>query len=297
MEAARGLRITDVHVHIQPFETFRPSTLERMRGGRPDFDAIVRMSRDPAAFLGYLDAAGVDRALLINYPAPDVMGFGPETNDFVARYVKSDSRRLLAVGGVHPRLSTDPAGDVGRLADAGIRALKIHPPHMLVRAEDHLGSSPWSRSLAAIYETASARRLPVIIHTGTSVFPGARSRLGDPIGIDDVAVDYPDLRIVMAHGGRPLWGETCFFLMRRHANVWLDLSGIPPVNLPRHLPRLREIAGRALFGTDWPSPGVKDIRANIEAFLGLPEDYLPVETKRAILQDNALRLYPESDPM
>lgn len=297
MSRRHDLRVTDVHVHMQPFETFKPSTLERMRSGRPDFETILAMSRDPAAFLGYLDAADVERALLINYPAPDVMGFGPETNDFVARYVKADPRRLLAAGGVHPRLTSDPAGDVDRLADAGIRALKIHPPHMLVRPEDHLGSSPWSRSLAAIYAAAAARRLPVIIHTGTSVFPGARSRLGDPIGIDDVAVDYPELTIVMAHGGRPLWGETCFFLMRRHANVWLDLSGIPPANLPRHLPRLREIARRTLFGTDWPSPGVRDIRANIEAFLGLPEDYLPAEAKRAILQDNALRLFPETDPV
>ena len=132
----------------------------------------------------------------------------------------------------------------------------------------------------------------MIIHTGTSIFPGARSRYGDPIGIDDVAVDYPELRIVMAHAGRPLWTGVCFFLMRRHPNVWLDLSGIPPKGLPGYLPRLAEVADRALFGTDWPSPGVRDIGANIDAFLTLPDTYLPDEAKTGILQDNALRLYP-----
>jgi len=286
------LQVTDVHVHMQPWESFHPATLARMRSGRPDFEAIIAMSREPRLFLDYLDSVRVERAAIINYPAPDVMGFGPETNEFAVRYAAASPDRLIAVGGVHPRFSPDPAGDVERLADAGIRALKIHPPHMMVAPGGHLDETPAGRALAAIYEAASRRRLPVIIHTGTSIFPGARSRLGDPIGIDDVAVDYPDLTIVMAHGGRPLWTDTCFFLMRRHPNVWLDLSGIPPHGLPGYLPRLSEIAGRVVFGTDWPSPGVKDIGGNIDVFLALPDEYLPEAAKIAILQDNALRLFP-----
>ncbi len=287
-----GLRVTDAHVHMQPFESFAPAARERMRSGRPDFDSIEAMSRDPSLLLAYLDRSGVERAALINYPAPDVMGFGPETNDFAVRYVRADPERLLAVGGVHPRLSSDPAGDVERLADAGIRALKIHPPHMLVRPEEHLAGTPAGRALAAIYRTAAARGLPVIVHAGTSVFPGARNRFGDPIGIDDVAVDFPDLKIVMAHAGRPLWTATCFFLMRRHPNLWVDLSGIPPARLPVYLPRLEEVSDRALFGTDWPSPGVRDIGENLRALLALPETYLSSAAKRRIVQDNALRLLP-----
>ncbi len=292
MATRDGLSITDAHIHVQPWETFKPATLEKMRRGRADFDAIIAMSRDPQALLRYLDSAGVQRAALINYPAPDIMGFGDETNDFVARYVKAAPGRLIAVGGVHPRFTKDPAGDVNRLADSGIRALKLHPPHMLVRPEDHTGPTSAGAALAIIYETAAAAGLPVIIHTGTSIFPGARSRFGDPIGIDDVAVDYPDLDIVMAHGGRPLWSETCFFLMRRHPRVWLDLSGIPPINLPRYFPRLADVAQRTLFGTDWPSPGVKEIGANVEALLSLPDSYLTHSAKRMILQDNALKLWP-----
>ena len=46
-----------------------------------------------------------------------------------------------------------------------------------------------------------------MIHTGTSIFPGARSRAGEPIAVDDVAVDFPELTIVIAHGGRPRWME------------------------------------------------------------------------------------------
>jgi len=287
-----ALRITDVHVHMQPWETFRPGTLDTMRSGRRDFDTIIEMSRDASRFLKYLDAVRVERAVLINYPAPDIMGFGAETNDFACRYAQAAPDRLIPVGGVHPRFCDDPAGEVARLAGAGIRALKIHPPHMTVRPESHLEEDAPGRALAAIYAAAARHGLPVIIHTGTSIFPGARSRFGDPIGIDDVAVDFPDLTIVMAHGGRPIWMDVCFFLMRRHRNVWLDLSGIPPAGLPGYFPRLGLVADRTLFGTDWPSPGVKDIGANVDALLALPADYLSDEDKRRILQDNALALYP-----
>jgi len=292
MSRHAGLRVTDVHVHMQPWETFKPATLDRMRKGRPDFDAIIGMSLDPEAFLRHLDGAGIERAALINYPAPEIMGFGHETNDFAARYAAAAPDRLIAVGGLHPGKITGMADEVHRLADSGIRALKLHPPHMLVGPADYLAEGATAAALRTFYATASERKLPVIIHTGTSIFPGARSRYGDPMPIDDVAVDFPDLTIVMAHGGRPIWMETCFFLMRRHPKVWLDLSGIPPASLPQYFPRLEEISERALFGSDWPSPGVRDIAANVDAVLALPETYLSMEAKRRILQDNALRLYP-----
>jgi hypothetical protein len=107
--------------------------------------------------------------------------------------------------------------------------------------------------------------------------------------LDDVAIDFPDLRIVMAHGGRPLWMEEAFFILRRHKNVWLDVSGIPPLRLLEYFPRLTELADRVLWGTDWPSPGVKDLRLNIEQFLSLS---LSDEQRRAILETNSLRLFP-----
>ncbi len=113
--------------------------------------------------------------------------------------------------------------------------------------------------------------------------------------IDDVAIDFPDLTIIMAHGGRPLWMDACFFLLRRHRNLWLDLSGIPPKNLPGYFPRLAKIADRVLFGSDWPSPGVRDIGANIDAFLELPETFLSDRLKSRILQDNASHSFRRFD--
>jgi uncharacterized protein len=103
--------------------------------------------------------------------------------------------------------------------------IKIHPPHQLLFPNDYLHGV---KELEIIYRAAEANGIPIMFHTGTSIFPGARNKYGDPIYLDDVAVDFPKLKILMAHGGRPLWMNTAFFLLRRHANVYLDISGIPP---------------------------------------------------------------------
>jgi predicted TIM-barrel fold metal-dependent hydrolase len=168
----------------------------------------------------------------------------------------------------------------------GVRALKVHPPHQLFRANAYQDALP---SLAALYRVAEERGIPVTIHTGTSVFPGARSRFGDPMDVDDVAIDFPRLRILLAHGGRPLWMEHAFFVVRRHPNVFLEVSGIPPAKLLEYFPRLEELADKTIWGTDWPSPGIKSMRTNVDAFLTLP---LSAAAREKILNGNAARIWP-----
>ena len=107
--------------------------------------------------------------------------------------------------------------------------------------------------------------------------------------MDDVAIDFPDLPLVMAHGGRPLYMAEAFFILRRHRRVWLDLSGIPPRSLLEYFPRIAELEAQLLWGTDWPSPGVESMRRNVEAFLALP---LAESVKRAALETNPEKLLP-----
>ena len=66
--------------------------------------------------------------------------------------------------------------------------------------------------------------------------------------VDDVAIDFPNLKILLAHGGRPLWMEAAFFVVRRHPNVFLEVSGIPPSKLLEYFPRLEEIAAQDRLG-------------------------------------------------
>ncbi len=279
--------ITDCHVHIQPLELFKPSALELMQRKRANFDQIAEFCRRPASFLKYLDASGVDRAVLINYVAPDVIGFTSEVNAFVANYVKENPRRLIPCGSLHPRHTTNVLADVEQILRLGIRLIKIHPPHQLLYPNDYLAGV---KELEIIYRAAEANGIPVMFHTGTSVFPGARNKYGDPIHVDDVAVDFPRLKILLAHGGRPLWMNTAFFLVRRHPNVYLDISSIPPTSLLKCFPRLEEIAAKTLFGTDWPGPGVPDIKRNLEQFRALP---LADSVREQILGRTALSIWPE----
>jgi predicted TIM-barrel fold metal-dependent hydrolase len=214
------------------------------------------------------------------------MGFTHSSNEYVARYCAEAPDRLIPMGGVHPRFTEDAAEEVRRAAEAGVRALKVHPPHMGFAANAYLDGLDGLRTL---YEEAQRLRLPVMIHTGTSIFPGARSRLGDPMAVDDVAVDFPELRIILAHGGRPLWMEQAFFLVRRFPQVFMDVSGIPPRALLRYFPRLAEVADKVLYGSDWPSPGVRSMADNVRELQALP---LPAEVLTKMLDTNARALFP-----
>jgi predicted TIM-barrel fold metal-dependent hydrolase len=279
--------ITDCHVHIEPYELFKPAALELMKKKRANFDEIASYSRSPSAFLRYLDRCGVERAALINYVAPEVIGFGPEVNDFVADYVKEDPKRLIACGSVHPRHTNNILADVEHILRLGIRMIKIHPPHQLLYPNDYVHGV---KELEIIYRAAEANGIPVMFHTGTSVFPGARNKYGDPIYVDDVAVDFPKLKILLAHGGRPLWMDTAFFLIRRHPNVYLDTSGIPPKKLLQYFPRLSEIANKTLFGTDWPGPGVPDIKQNVDDFRALE---MSEAMRQQIFSGTAASIWPD----
>jgi predicted TIM-barrel fold metal-dependent hydrolase len=258
------------------------ATFWHKKDNRAELEAFAA---DPAKLLRQMDADGIEQVGLINYVSPDVMGFTAEVNDWMIRYASADRSRLIPFGSVHPKYTDDVAGETRRIIDAGARALKVHPPHQQFRANAYLEDMG---TLAHLYAEAESAGIPVTIHTGTSVFPGARSRFGDPMDVDDVAIDFPKLKILLAHGGRPLWMEAAFFIVRRHPNVFLEVSGIPPSKLLEYFPRLEELAHKAVWGTDWPSPGVKSMRQNVEQFLALP---LGEESKRRILYDNAARIF------
>ncbi len=254
-----------------------------MTAGHPDLARVEAARQDPLELLSLMDEHGIERAALINYVAPDTLGFTEETNDWVCAFAAKRPDRLVAVGSVHPRRTRDARADVARLFERGIRMLKIHPPHQVFAANAYREGD---EALGQIYATAQEHGRPVMIHTGTSIFPGARNCYADPMAADDVAVDFPRLPLILAHAGRPLFMPTAVFLARRHPNVSLDLSGIPPKKLLEYLPRLEELSFRCLWGTDWPSPGVASMKKNVEDFLALP---ISREAKQRILWDNADR--------
>ncbi|HLA78845.1 MAG TPA: amidohydrolase family protein [Vicinamibacteria bacterium] len=277
--------VFDAHIHVQPWWELTPAMLEVMTRGRTDTEELLELMKSPEQLLRKMDADGIERTVLVNYPSPDMLGFTERVNDYVAEYCGADPSRLIAMGGVHPRFTKDAGAEVRRAAELGVRALKVHPPHMGIAPNEYLRGLD---ALRSIYQEAERLRLPVMIHTGTSIFPGARSRCGEPMAVDDVAVDFPDLTIVMAHGGRPLWMDQAFFLVRRFPNVFMDVSSIPPKAVLRYFPRLLEIADKVLYGSDWPGPGVKSLAGSRREFEALD---LPPDVMRKLLWDNACRVF------
>ena len=276
--------VTDCHVHINPFWEMRPDALALLGHRDP---STARYVREPKAFLDYLDRAGVERAVLVNYVAPEVIGYTEATNAFASEFAKADPSRLLPTGGIRPD-HPDPATEVRRLKrELGMVALKLHPPHQLFRPDAYVDRS--LPALAEVYGACEREGLPVIFHTGTSIFPRARNRFADPLLVEDVALDFPKLPIVLAHGGRPIWMSTAVFLTRRFPNVWLEVSSVPPSRLLDFFPTLEKLADKVLFGTDWPGPAVPEIRPNFDAFRALP---LSADAQRAILEENPRKVFP-----
>ncbi|MGI0151667.1 MAG: amidohydrolase family protein, partial [Thermoplasmata archaeon] len=229
------------------------------------------------------------RAVLVNYVSPEVVGYTENANDFVLDYCRARPDRLIAVGGIRPD-HPDPGREIERLHRAGLRAIKIHPPHQLFAPNAYLEDRP---GLKEMYAACERLRLPVIVHTGTSVFPRARSRFGQPLLVEDVAIDFPDLLLVLAHGGRPLWMAEAVFLARRFPNVYLDVSSVPPPRLLGYFPELGRIAEKVLFGSDWPGPGVRDIGENLRAFRSVALSPGVIER---ILVENPRKVFPDPPP-
>lgn len=281
-------KVIDIHVHIMPWEMLNPAAAASIKAAQPDHALLHELSTDPEKLVTYMDVHNIERLGLINYLSPEVMGYTEGTNDFSASFAAHYPHRFIPFGGVDPRRTSAMAGHMDHLlGELGLKAIKIHPPHQLFNVNDYL-FDPDLKVLTVVYDKCIEYEVPLMVHTGTSVFNGARNRFADPMPVDDVAVDFPNLKIIMAHAGRPLYADTAFFLLRRHPNVTIDISGTPPKSLLRYCPWLERVADKAMFGSDWPGPGVKDIGENIQQFLSLD---LSDEAKKKILRDNAIRIF------
>jgi len=93
--------VTDAHIHVQPWWELRAEVLEVMTRGRTDVPELQSIMKSPERLLRRLDQDGIARAVLVNYPSPDLMGFTARVNEYVAEYCKAAPDRLVPMGGVH----------------------------------------------------------------------------------------------------------------------------------------------------------------------------------------------------
>ncbi len=274
--------LVDAHVHVPVLDTLRPAWLDWARDFGPpgiledvwDPDGVPRPDRLDALF----EEQGVDVALLFCEYSPKATGM--QVFDDLLPIVQHNPRRFRPVANVNPHLHFPLAEEVMRQLDLGAAALKLHPVHGGFRCDD--------RALYPAYELLADRGVPLVVHCGTSSFPGAMNELAAPELLIPVVRDFPTLDVVLAHGGRGWWYDAAAFLALSNDNVWIELSGLPPKRLPEYYARfdLTRLARRWIFGTDWP--GVPGTAQNARAVAGLG---LPDETVTAVLGGNALSVY------
>ncbi|MCX5873968.1 MAG: amidohydrolase family protein [Deltaproteobacteria bacterium] len=269
------MSVIDIHIHVGKREHLTEIFLNYFRNefGEPALQAMDDLT--PAKFDKFLQLEGVDKGVLLSEYSPEVTGVVP--NEFTVEFARSTDR-LIPFGSININSSVDTGAQAEHaLKDLGCKGLKLLPSYGYYYPND-------SRMYDA-YEVAQNRGAIVMFHTGTSLFPKTRVRYAHPLLLDDVAVDFPELRIVMCHGGRPFWYHESEWMLRRHPNLFIDISGIPPVQLPRNFPKLERFYDRFLFGSDWPN--FISIRSQADQVRELPYN---AEIIEAILWSNAARL-------
>jgi len=277
-----GFQLADVHLHAARLPTLKRAWRDWAHGFG-DRSLMARMYDDegtiaPSSFDAYLAAEGVDIALLLSEYSPKVTGIQPIED--LLPIAAHNPDRIKIIGSVNPHLHYPVDEEVRRQLDLGAVALKIHPVHAGFAAND--------RAMYPAYEACQAVGVPLVVHCGTSVFPGSTNKYADPVNLDEVLRDFRQLNVVLAHGGRGWWYDAAAFMALSSERVWIELSGLPPSRLREYYakhswPRLTR---RMIFATDWP--GVPGIAANARAVAKLMPDE---PTKALVLAGNANRVY------
>jgi len=279
-----GLAAIDVHVHVEVddyghtalSQDLLDASAKYFKAGErtPTVDQIAQMYRE-RSMAAVIFTVDIERAT----------GQPPISNTFVAEAAQRHPDVLIPFASIDPargRAGIDAARDLA--ANHGARGFKLHPSVQ--------GFDPTDPAVYPFYETLAELGLPVIFHTGQTGIGagmpgggGIKLALSNPMLLDQVAADFPDLPIVMAHPSFP-WQDEALAVATHKANVWIDLSGWAPKYFPPNLVRYTNslLQDKMLFGSDFPviTPDrwLKDF----------DELEIKPEVRPKVLKDNAVRL-------
>jgi predicted TIM-barrel fold metal-dependent hydrolase len=268
----------DVHVHIE-------------HGGEasPAEQAAKKYFGDSGAHLDRSALADYYRSRKIAcvvFPVDETLTGRPVvSNDSVAEFAAENSDIAIAFASINPNRGKQGVEEARKLLAAGkIQGLKLHPPIQQF--------SPNDRIAYPLYEVFAEARLPVIFHTGHSGIGsgmpgggGVRLKYGNPMPIDDVAVDFPEMPIIMAHPSFP-WQDEALSICLHKPQVYIDLSGWSPKYFSPNLIQYANtlLKHKVLFGSDYPMITPDRWLADFEK-IGIRGEVRPL-----ILKENAVRL-------
>jgi predicted TIM-barrel fold metal-dependent hydrolase len=215
-------------------------------------------------------------------------------NEQVLEFASRNADIAIPFASIDPARGAEGVLEARLMVQAGVRGLKLHPPLQQFAPND--------RSAYPLYEVFAEARLPVLFHTGHSGIgtgmrggAGVRLKYGDPMLIDDVAVDFPDMPIILAHPSFP-WQDEAISVCLHKPQVYIDLSGWSPKYFSPTLVQYANtlLKHKVLFGSDYPMLTPDRWLADFQA-IAIRDDVRP-----RILKDNAVRLLglqPASGPV
>lgn len=220
-----------------------------------------------------MDECGVNKAVVVAVDAQTTFNYYIP-NEIVAEVVEKSDGKLIGFAGVDPHKGVVALKEIEKAVDMGFKGLKLMPHlHML---------NPNDEKMYPIYEKALEYDLVLLFHSGTQFHKGTKIKYCRPIYFDDVAVDFPDLKIIIAHFGYP-WYEEALAVVRRNENVYFNIAGWSPKYIPetviRHMNSL--LQDKVLFGTDYPLMSYKRIVEELKALNLKPETYKKLFYKNA----------------
>ena len=247
------MEIIDIHLHVGQLFEWQPEAVRLWMDSGPYrsliYDDHGRLV--PEQFNRVLADEGVVGGVLLPEYSPQTAGVMPVERCFE---VSEQFPQYLPFGAVNPLVHDDVVAEFERQLALGVRGLKLHGVHGLYPVND--------RRLYTLYELCSVRDLPVMMHAGTSIFPRTKLKHADPYLYDEVAADFPDLSLILCHGGRGFWYRLAEFMLVRHPRVYIDISGLPPQKLLQYYPKMERLSEKFLFGSDFP--GVPGLQLNVE---------------------------------
>lgn len=279
----------DIHTHAE-----EPCNCHRDDGYNEFQAGMAAYFRNPAGAQGMLptvqETAEYYRerriaAVIFPVDAERETGFRRYNNEDVARICAENDDILIPFASIDPAKGKLGAREARRLVrDFGVRGFKFHPTMM--------GFFPNDRSAYPLYEAIAEEGAIALFHTGqTGVGSGMRGGMGmrlkysNPIHLDDVAADFPDMPIIMAHPSFP-WQDEALAVCQHKPNVYIDLSGWSPKYFPEILVKYANslLKKKMLFGSDWPAITPDRWLADFEKS-GFRDEVRPL-----ILKENARRL-------
>ncbi len=274
----------DVHTHAEvscwnPFDNYgeeydRAADRYFRSARRPTIEETVAYYRDKRIGL-----------VMFTVDAETQLGRRRIPNEEIAAAARDNPDILIAFASIDPHKGRMGAREARRLIeDYGVKGFKFHPTVQ--------GFHPYDRMAWPIYEVIDEYKLPAIFHSGHSGIGsgmrcggGLRLEYSNPMHLDDVAIAFPDMQIVIAHPSWP-WQDEALSVAMHKPNVWLDLSGWSPRYFPPQLVQYANtlLRDRVLFGSDFPLITPERWMKDFEQAGFRPEVHQP------ILKTNAMRL-------